>query len=348
MTTSFALARTLTLFHHSLEAITRYVYEMNVFCLPVSVSTPGYEESRVGSIAYSPQGGLLVSGSGDCIMRLWDVETGECRQISKVHTEDIVIVVYSPQGNQVASASMDESVRIWDMRAGECLHTLASHTGGVTSVVYSSSGDHIVSGSKDATVRLWDVTSGLCRAVIPSMDTHITSIAWNTTSDDNCFAIGYEDGSVLVWQVIEYGDECHIRLRWRPVNGELVLKDTVIQDVHGLSQPNRQLLHQRGAVSDPFSEACMKIQATKRKVSKTLLDPSMIAILLLIIISMRFFDPSTIAKVLLMIIIMVLSTYLFVRMARYVVTGTVRNQLLTFSNTSLSGYNPSTSKYDYR
>jgi hypothetical protein len=64
-----------------------------------------------------------------------------------------------------------------------------------------------------------------------------------------------------MWQVVEDGDECHVRLRWRPVNGELVLEDTLIQDVHGLSQLNRQLLKQRGAAGDPFGlrEASKKV-----------------------------------------------------------------------------------------
>jgi len=205
--------------------------------------------NQVASIAYSPLGGLLVSGSDDSTMLVWDVETGECRQISKGHTEGIVVVVYSPHGDRVASGSEDGSVRIWDMGAGECLHNLAGHTGGVTSVAYSSRGDRVVSGSSDKTVRLWDATSGQCRAVIPSMDTYIISIA---TSDDNCLAIGYGDGSVRMWQVIEDGDECHVRLRWRPVNGELVLTGTMIHEVHGLSQLNKQLLKQRGAVGEPF------------------------------------------------------------------------------------------------
>jgi len=207
---------------------------------------------RVESIAFSPLGDLLVSGSYDCTVRTWDVETGECRQISIGHTKSIRAIAYSPQGSQVASGSDDGLVRIWDAGTGECLHTLVGHTGGVTNAVYSLKGNQIVCGSVDRTARLWDVTSGQCRAVIPSIGEYIKSIAWNTTSDDNGFAIGYADGSVCMRKVIESGDECHVRLRWRPVKGELVLKDTIIQDVHGLSQLNKQLLKQRGAMGEPF------------------------------------------------------------------------------------------------
>jgi len=224
--------------------------------------TPSGHDRRVTSIAFSPLGDLLASASDDCTMRMWDLETGKCRHTSIGHTKGVLVVVYSPQGSQVASGSEDRSVIIWDARTGECLHTLTGHTGGVDIVVYSSSGDQIVSGDNDATARLWDVTSGQCRAVIPSMGTDIRSIAWSMTSDDKCFAVGYGDGCVRMWQVIENDNRCHIRLRWRTVNGKLVSKGTLIRDVHGLSRLNKELLNQQGAVGHPFSEAYKKMQAT--------------------------------------------------------------------------------------
>jgi WD40 repeat protein len=205
-------------------------------------------------IAYSPQGDLLVSAGDDCTVRLWDVETGECRQISIGHTKGIRVVVYSPQGSQAATGSADGSVRIWDMATRECLYTLTGHTKGVTCVEYSSKGDYIVSGSENMTARLWDATSGQCRAVVESIDSSIQSIVWSTTSDVDCFVIGCYDGSVSMWQVVKSGDTCHVRQRWRTVNGELVLTDTLIQGVRGLSQLNKQLLKQRGAKGEPYDQ----------------------------------------------------------------------------------------------
>ena len=218
-------------------------------CLYTLSGHTGY----VASIAYSPRGGLLASASDDKIMRLWDVETGECRQISIGHTKGIQVVVYSPQGSQVATGSYDGSVRIWDVGTRECLHALTSPTEGVRCVVYSSKGDYIVSGGEDKTVRLWDVTSGQCRAVVEGINSSALSIEWSTTPDD-CFVAGYRDGNVRMWQVVENGDACRVRLRWRTVNGELVLTDTLIQDAHGLSQLNKQLLKQRGAEGEPFDQ----------------------------------------------------------------------------------------------
>ncbi|KAK3807653.1 MAG: quinon protein alcohol dehydrogenase-like superfamily [Benniella sp.] len=206
----------------------------------------------VTSTVYSPRSDLLASASGDCTVRLWDVEAGECRYIFIGHTKGVGIVVYSPQGGQVASGGNDGQLKLWDDGTGECIHTLAGHTERVTSVVFSSSGDQIVSGSEDKTVRLWSVASGQCQAVIQDLDSSIRSIAWSTSPDISYFVTGCEDGSVRMWKVVEESGVCHVHVHWRPVNGELNVTETSIQDVHGLSQLNKQLLKQRGAVGTPL------------------------------------------------------------------------------------------------
>ncbi|KAK3807666.1 MAG: WD40-repeat-containing domain protein [Benniella sp.] len=223
----------------------------------------GHQEG-VASTVYSPQRGLLASGSHDCTVRLWDVETGECRYILIGHTNSVVIVVYSPQGNQVASGGADGSVKLWDDGTGECLHTLGGHTEEVTSIVYSPKGDQIVSGSRDKTVRLWSVTSGQCQAVVQSFNGSIQSIAWSTTQEANYFVAGSEDGSVCMWEVEEEEGLYTVRPCWRSVNGELVLTDSLIHDVQGLSQFNKQLLKQRGAVGEPF----VRLREASKKLMK--------------------------------------------------------------------------------
>jgi WD40 repeat protein len=99
---------------------------------------------------------------------------------------------------------------------------------------------------------LWDATYDQSRVLVENINTPIRDIAWDTTSDVNYLVAGGEDGSVRMWQVVEDGDECHVRLRWRTVNGELVVTGTLIQDVHGLSQIDKQLLKQRGATGEPI------------------------------------------------------------------------------------------------
>jgi len=143
-------------------------------------------------------------------------------------------------------------LKLWDDATGECLQTLAGHTKEVTSVVFSPKGDHIVSGSEDKTIRLWSTTSGQCQAVVQDLDTFIRSIEWSAAPGMNYFVAACDDRSVRMWKVVEDGDRCHVRVHWRPVNGELNVTETSIQDVQGLSQLNKQLLEQRGAVGKPL------------------------------------------------------------------------------------------------
>jgi hypothetical protein len=107
---------------------------------------------------------------------------------------------------------------------------------------------------------------------------------WSTTPDVNYFVIGCDDGSVHMWRVVEDEGTRSLRPRWRPVKGELVVKDASIQGVRGLSQANEQLLRQRGAVGEPLvrlHEASKKVigmasvvSALKKTSSKTSQVPS--------------------------------------------------------------------------
>jgi WD40 repeat protein/serine/threonine protein kinase len=73
----------------------------------------------VTSLAFSPDGQRILSGSDDSTLKLWDVETGEETLTLKAHTAGVESVAWSPDGQRIVSSSSDGSIRLWDASAGK-------------------------------------------------------------------------------------------------------------------------------------------------------------------------------------------------------------------------------------
>ena len=120
------------------------------------------DTSRVWSVAFSPippnppdqggLGGILASGSDDFKVRLWDVRTGECRQLQG-HTAQVRSVAFCAKGKILASTSGDNTVKLWDVETGECRQTLHKHTHWVRSLAFDPTGKLLAVGSEDNTVK---------------------------------------------------------------------------------------------------------------------------------------------------------------------------------------------------
>jgi WD40 repeat protein len=88
----------------------------------------------VTALAFSPDSRLLLSGSWDQTVRLWDVTTGKELNRLVGHTSRVDAVAFAPDGKLAASAGWDKTLRLWDIESGKEIRVLNGHTGEVSGV----------------------------------------------------------------------------------------------------------------------------------------------------------------------------------------------------------------------
>jgi WD40 repeat protein/predicted Ser/Thr protein kinase len=112
-------------------------------------------KKRVQSAAFSPDSRLLATCSQDSTVRLWQVGSGACRELTG-HTDEVFAVAFHPGGTRLATGGRDGAVWLWDLERGEEVARLPGHITYVWSLAFSPDGTTLASGSGDFTVRLWD------------------------------------------------------------------------------------------------------------------------------------------------------------------------------------------------
>ena len=78
---------------------------------------------NVWSVAWSPDGGRVATGSGDYTPRIWDATTGDVVRALEGHGDLVLSVAWSPDGRQLATGSRDNTARIWDAIMGTVART---------------------------------------------------------------------------------------------------------------------------------------------------------------------------------------------------------------------------------
>ncbi|CAE6463294.1 unnamed protein product [Rhizoctonia solani] len=167
--------------------------------------------SVVYCVRFSPDGSVVVSGSSDGTVLIWDVTTGQ--QVAELLKGDdaILSVGFSPDGRQVVCGSIVGRIRVLDRHIGDALvGPIEGHTNSICSVEFSSNGMRLVSGSDDKSVRVWDAPTGKQIVVCGERDGAHSKLV---------LSVGFSRNGLYV---VSGSVDCTVRV-WDAENGNLIL-----------------------------------------------------------------------------------------------------------------------------
>jgi WD40 repeat protein len=115
----------------------------------------------VQSVAVSPNGTVIASGSTDHTLRLWNADTGALnRTIDLAGNGPVWSVAFNPDGTRIAIGGQDGILQVVNAQTGERVGTLMQHPTWVSSAAFNHNGNLIATGDGIGTVRVWDLVTG--------------------------------------------------------------------------------------------------------------------------------------------------------------------------------------------
>jgi WD40 repeat protein/tRNA A-37 threonylcarbamoyl transferase component Bud32 len=174
-------------------------YLRRLFGVRQQATLSGHADS-VLTVALSPDGSRLASGSADGLIKVWDRHSR--REVFTLggHTAAVTVVAFSSDGNHLASGSADGNVRIWDVARGENVLTWQAHTAGVTGLAFDPGGKRLASAGRGepgpGELKLWDTGKG---EALASQTWHTLLAAVAFSPDGRRLVTAGHDGNIIAW-----------------------------------------------------------------------------------------------------------------------------------------------------
>lgn len=156
-------------------------------------------EGPIRSLAFSPDGTRIVSGSADKSARIWDLNDSKFPELVRFngHGGEVTAVAFNSNATQVLSGSADKTLKLWNAADAAEIKAFAGHAAAIVGVAFDNS-NQPVSASADKTIRTWNAGNGQQARAI-SDPQPLSSIA--ISQDRTRIAVAGADKAVRVYQL---------------------------------------------------------------------------------------------------------------------------------------------------
>lgn len=218
--------------------------------------------SRVWSVAWSPDGQRLATGSHDGTARVWDISNRkDLLVLGRYRGPPVASVAWGPDGKRLATGAWDGTAKIWDAISGQELVTLRG-TAPFSSVAWSPDGKRLATGGAGGTATVWDAGSGQALLRLTGHRAIVSVVAWSP--DGTRLATGGHDNTAKIWDAttgkemlsvtLEYGVDT---VAWSPDGKRLAIGDSDLDDNVKVwdATSGKELLRLRGHIGNVSSVA---------------------------------------------------------------------------------------------
>jgi WD40 repeat protein len=151
--------------------------------------------AKINALSISQDGRLLISGSDDRTIRVWNLASGQLLQTLEAHQTSVTAVALSTDTKTLASGDQNGTIRFWDLSTGALLQTVAASEAAITALVYGIEPHNLISASGNR-LSVWDLRTG---EVHRQFAGHTGTILGLQRVDQTLISIG--DDRTLVWNL---------------------------------------------------------------------------------------------------------------------------------------------------
>jgi len=173
-------------------------------------------EAAPASIAWSPDGTTIASGSEDRKVRLWDVARRETIGASWEHPAAVTAVTFSPDGSRVAAGTKDGSVHVWEVKGGKSLYVIPSDGKAVHALAFAPDGGALAVGYHESGIRVFGPDPKVARLAVGQSLT-VNNLRY--LPDGSRLVAGAADNTVRLWDAATGRLVLTLREHGKPVTG---------------------------------------------------------------------------------------------------------------------------------